>query len=174
MTHRLSSDQFPPAHPALSDKSWGDLTESVPVEFFDDVQGNMGTGGEAANPAGVVDRQDRVDKIAGTIAEGGIQEALMLEYHPETGVVWLGEGNHRLAAARQLGLDTVPVRGMRRDTTPLPGRLSGKKLAPHTLEHLDNEEYYGHAWVNKSGKRLESSFSPSDIGISVTARGTRG
>ena len=174
MTHRLSEAQFtpPPAHPALSSDRWGDLTESVPVDFFDDMQGNRGSEGSVS--AGYVTDQGKVDKIAGEITEGGIREALMVEYHPESGAVWLGEGNHRLAAARQLGLDTVPVRAVRHDPTPHGDRLSGKKLDPHRLEHIDNEEYFGSAWVNEGGKRLEPVFAPSDIGISVTARGSRG
>ena len=136
-------------------------TEDVPIEFFDDMQGNPGV------MAGEITDQAKVDKLAASIAEDGITEPLILEFHPGTGLVWLGEGNHRLAAARQLGLDSVPVRGMRYEPTPSEVRLSGdgKRLSPYTLEHLDNDDWFGEAWVNESGERLEATFTPSQVGV---------
>jgi hypothetical protein len=150
-------------------------TEDVPIGFFDDMQGNPGVmAGEATDQA-------KVDKLAASIAKDGIQEPLILELHPETGLVWLGEGNHRLAAARQLGLDSVPVRGMRHEGTPRGVRLSGrgKRLRPHTLVDLDNDDWFGEAWVSESGERLQATFSPSQVGVpiatirGVAAAGTR-
>ncbi len=136
-------------------------TEDVPIEFFDDMQGNPGV------MAGEVTNQAKVDKLAASIAEDGITEPLILEFHPGTGLVWLGEGNHRLAAARQLGLDSVPVRGVRYEPTPSEVRLSGdgKRLSPYTLEHLNNDDWFGEAWVSESGERLQATFTPSQVGV---------
>jgi len=136
-------------------------TEDVPIEFFDDMQGNPGV------MAGEITDQARVDKLAASIAEDGITEPLILEFHPGTGLVWLGEGNHRLAAARQLGLDSVPVRGVRYEPTPSEVRLSGdgKRLSPYTLEHLNNDDWFGEAWVSESGERLQATFTPSQVGV---------
>ena len=145
-------------HPAFSSKQWGDLTESVPIEFFDDMQGNPGvlagevTGGAAGS------HRARVDDLVESIREEGIQEPLMLEYNPESGAVWLGEGNHRLAAARELGLDSVPVRAVRHDPLPRGDRLAGKKL------HSYGVDEFGDA-INASGERLGSAFAPSDVGV---------
>lgn len=52
---------------------------------------------------------DNVQRIAESIAEQGWREPLMLEYYSKDKKVLLGEGNHRLQAARQLGLTHVPV-----------------------------------------------------------------
>ena len=150
-------------HPAFSSKQWGDLTESVPIEFFDDMQGNPGvlagevTGGAAGGGAAGSHRA-RVDDLVESIREEGIQEPLMLEYNPESGAVWLGEGNHRLAAARELGLDSVPVRAVRHDPLPRGDRLAGKKL------HSYGVDEFGDA-INASGERLGSAFAPSDVGV---------
>jgi len=136
-------------------------TEDVPIEFFDDMQGNPGF------MAGEIKDQARVDKLAASIAEDGITEPLILEFHPETGLVWLGEGNHRLAAARQLGLDSVPVRGMRYERTLSGVRLSGdgKRLPSYVQRDLDTADYFGEAWVNEGGERLQATFRPSEVGV---------
>ena len=150
------------ATPPVSVSAARDLdTEDVPIEFFDDMQGNPGF------MAGEITDQTRVDKLAESIAKDGFNEPLILEFHPETGLVWLGEGNHRLAAARQLGLDSVPVRGMRNETTLRDVRLSGdgKRLPAYVKRDLDNDDYVGEAWVNESGERLQATFRPSEVGV---------
>lgn len=52
---------------------------------------------------------DEVQKLAESIVEQGWREPLMLEYYSKDKRVLLGEGNHRLHAALQLGLTHVPV-----------------------------------------------------------------
>lgn len=50
-------------------------------------------------------------KEVGThVATSGQMEPLILHYHPKTSEAYLGEGNHRLRAAKTLGMDHVPVR----------------------------------------------------------------
>jgi hypothetical protein len=61
-----------------------------------------------------------VDELAEQISTRGFDDALILEVDP-SGRAVLIEGNHRLAAAEQLGLDRVPVRVI----TSSEGRLSG-------------------------------------------------
>ena len=53
---------------------------------------------------------ERVQTLAADIQKNGIQEPLMVVYDVKSGRAMLGEGNHRIAAAEQLGLDSLPVR----------------------------------------------------------------
>lgn len=52
---------------------------------------------------------ERITRLAKDIAENGIRTPLELRYDHERGWGTLVEGNHRLAAARRLGLTHVPV-----------------------------------------------------------------
>jgi len=52
---------------------------------------------------------ERITRLAKDIAENGIRTPLELQYDHERGWGTLVEGNHRLAAARRLGLTHVPV-----------------------------------------------------------------
>jgi hypothetical protein len=61
-----------------------------------------------------------IDELAEEISARGFDDALILEVDP-SGRAVLIEGNHRLAAAEQLGLERVPVRVI----TSSEGRLSG-------------------------------------------------
>lgn len=56
-----------------------------------------------------------------SVAEQGIQHPLTLEYNPTTHSAYLGEGNHRLHWAHELGHETVPVR-MWRTSKDMPER----------------------------------------------------
>lgn len=51
-----------------------------------------------------------LDTLKADIAERGIEEPLMVTVDPKSGLALLDEGNHRLAAALELGMDRVPVR----------------------------------------------------------------
>lgn len=43
------------------------------------------------------------------IATYGICESIKLEYDPDTGIAHIGEGNHRLTIAEELGITHLPV-----------------------------------------------------------------
>jgi GNAT superfamily N-acetyltransferase len=58
--------------------------------------------------------------VGGHVATSGEMEPLLLHYHPGSGQAYLGEGNHRLRAARALGMDHVPLR-VQRSSSGLPG-----------------------------------------------------
>jgi ParB-like chromosome segregation protein Spo0J len=53
---------------------------------------------------------DTINKLKEDISKNGITEPLILKYGVEDGKAHLWEGNHRLAAAKELGLKEVPVR----------------------------------------------------------------
>ncbi|QDN94908.1 hypothetical protein FNV58_00845 (plasmid) [Streptomyces sp. RLB1-9] len=64
---------------------------------------------------------DAHTKEVGThVATSGEMEPLLLHYHPASGEAYLGEGNHRLRAAKALGMDHVPLR-VSRSSYGLPG-----------------------------------------------------
>ena len=57
-------------------------------------------------------RYDPVE-LTEDVRANGIREPLVLQYHQKNRTVLLGEGNHRLEAARRVGLEHVPTRVMR-------------------------------------------------------------
>lgn len=93
---------------------------------------------------------DHARQVATHFSEKGHMEPLMLQYHPKTGEAYLGEGNHRLRAARVLGMDHVPVR-VSRNMFGLGG--TG---APAPSRH-PNEA---------TGEHIPADIKPSEIGFS--------
>lgn len=83
-----------------------------------------------------------------SVAEEGVREPLTLKYNPTTHSAYLGEGNHRLHWARELGHQTVPVR-MWRTSEEMPERyrLQGRPK-------LTKDE---HGYFPQDG------FKPSDV-----------
>ena len=71
--------------------------EVVPLEVLEEMPGNP------VDP-------EKVDTLAREIDAEGLNEELIIEFDPETNRAYLGEGNHRAAALRQLGYDNAPVR----------------------------------------------------------------
>lgn len=70
------------------------------------------------------------DASKADIAEHGIRNPITLEYNPAQHAAYVGEGNHRLTWARELGLPTVPVRISRTTVSmhpryELPGDVPG-------------------------------------------------
>jgi hypothetical protein len=90
---------------------------------------------------------EQVNKLMEDIKKHGIKEPLILEYATKDKTAYLGEGNHRLAAAIKLGIKDVPVRVYRRTE----GFSHAKKPVPGIEP-------------NKHGY-VPQDMSPSDIGI---------
>lgn len=57
-----------------------------------------------------------LDDLTTHIKQYGIEEPIIMGFNPKTGYTRIIEGNHRLAVAKRLGLDKVPVRMLRRET----------------------------------------------------------
>lgn len=53
---------------------------------------------------------EHAKEVAAHFLEKGSMTPLILQYHPKTSEAYLGEGNHRLRAARTLGITHLPVR----------------------------------------------------------------
>ena len=93
------------------------FTEEIPLSLLDDV------------PAGNVLGKTDIDTLAEDIAKNGMREPIQLTYSAKDKAIRLDEGNHRVAAARKLGLEDVPVRVVRveRSLDP-PGKPVRGKL----------------------------------------------
>ncbi len=88
------------------DRHYGRIAELFPVSLLDKLK-EYDRSREAEEDPEV---RARIDDIKQSIQEEGFREPLMLLYNPYNGVAILGEGNHRLAAAKELGLECVPLR----------------------------------------------------------------
>jgi hypothetical protein len=101
-----------------------------------------------------------LNDLAEDIRVNGFREALIVLYDPETGDLRLGEGNHRLAAARLLGLESIPVRMSRMNL----GKTKNPRKGPKKQIHTTPLGRYGEM-LNTEGKEINNGFYASDIGI---------
>ena len=159
-------------HPALTDFYNFDHTELVPIEFFDDMPGNIGPSAsngwdeDAATRAGEMRSYEldapiimgKLDELTEDIRANGIKHSLVVQYDPETGTLALDEGNHRLAAAQRLGMQVVPVRMIRQPSAKRRDIRGPKKEIPTRANSRGD-------LINANGELLGPSFKPSDIGV---------
>jgi hypothetical protein len=94
---------------------------------------------------------DRHDDFLEHVQEHGLKEDVKLEYHPDTGMVHIGEGNHRVKHALEQGWPALPVTVLR--TQRIPEGLPGQK-APTYIE----PDRYGY---------VPGVIKPSQIGLPV-------
>lgn len=159
-------------HPALTNFYNFDHTELVPMEFFDDMPGNIGSAAsngwneDAAARAGEMRDfeldaptiMEKLDELTEDIRTNGIKEALVVQYDPDTGTLALDEGNHRLAAAQRLGMQVVPVRMIRQPSSKRRD-IRGPRKEITTRANVRGD------LVDTNGELLGPSFKPSDIGV---------
>jgi len=81
---------------------WIDINEVAKYREYDRLGGHAQLRSEGA-------AQKYIDELKQDIKENGFKTELQIEYNPKNGLARLGEGNHRLIAAEQLGLKSVPV-----------------------------------------------------------------
>lgn len=94
-----------------------------------------------------------LDELTADIKANGFKEPIILDYDPEHGLALLGEGNHRLAAAKRLGLDSVPMRVVKTNLEKDPKAVS---MAGFEAKLKPNEHGY-----------FPADSRPSDIGLPV-------
>jgi hypothetical protein len=94
------------------------------------------------------------DKLKGHIAEHGIEEPLSIEYNPKAGSGYLGEGNHRLAIAQELGMTHVPAY-VYRSTKAAPDWPMQPMHQPGQYSMLDARGF----------SQFGQYMKPSDIGL---------
>ena len=91
-----------------------------------------------------------IDGLAASIADEGWRDPLIVHYNPKTGKAWLGDGNHRLEAAKRLGYNRVPVKVLRSSGSGEYGEAAVKEA--------DN-------FTRKPDGYVPGEFNPSMIGL---------
>lgn len=86
-----------------------------------------------------------MDTLKADIAQNGFREPLILTYGAEDNKVSLGDGNHRLGVAQELGIKELPVRVITRQKI---GNNVGVAVPGY-----------------KGEKSIPAGLSPSDIGL---------
>jgi hypothetical protein len=64
---------------------------------------------------------DKVERVKQSLLQRGFLDPLWVDYHPDTKMAYLSEGNHRAAAAAAAGIPSMPVivnRSMRNPSSP--------------------------------------------------------
>lgn len=97
---------------------------------------------------------DHAREVARHVLENGKVTPLIMEYHPQSGQAYLGEGNHRLRMAKAMGVSHMPVRVLRRGYG-----LSG--------EGADVPQ--AHPAI-AAGEHIPADIRPSDLGIGTNRR----
>lgn len=119
----LSKDQF-------KDHPYANQIEFVPTEHLDKFReyDREVEPGHADIKSGVAWEEDKthLDALTEDIAKNGIQHPGFLIYGQKDRRAIIGEGNHRLAAAKRLGIPAVPMRVIRQSSLrgagrPVPG-----------------------------------------------------
>ena len=107
-----------------------------------------------ANPL----NRETYEKLKADIMENGIKDIAILQYGTETDTAILGEGNHRLAIAEELGIEAIPVRVVRQRNTYQHSDIS---FPPQQVRGVIREkDEYGYE------KHIPGDLSPSQIGLS--------
>lgn len=97
---------------------------------------------------------EHLDHITASVAEHGVKAPLIMLYGQKDRRAYLGEGNHRLAAAKRLGITHLPVRVYRVSHTDGRG-------AP-----VSGVEPNQHGYV-------KGDMKPSEIGLPVHSKGAK-
>lgn len=95
-----------------------------------------------------------LDELTEQIKANGFTEPVILDYDPARGLALLGEGNHRLAVAQRLGLDSIPVRVVK---TNLSKDAKAVRVGREPILKPDASGYF------------PADAKPSDIGLPVKA-----
>ena len=101
--------------------------------------------------------RETYEALKADIIENGIKDISIIMYGTETDTAILGEGNHRLAIAEELGIKAIPVRAVRQRNTYQHSDIS---FPPQKVPGFKREkDEYGYE------KHIPGDLSPSQIGI---------
>jgi len=104
--------------------------------------------------------REEYEKLKADIMANGIQDIAIVTYGAETDTAILGEGNHRLAIAEELGIEAIPVRVYRQRNTYQHSDIS---FPPQKVRGwIREKDEYGYT------KHIPGDLSPSQIGIGET------
>lgn len=128
--HKTASG--PPVEHVRVDKLW-------PHREWDHQPGGYSYERDGGGPYGWKHDVESWESNKRSVAEEGIQHPITLEYNPKTHSAYVGEGNHRLHWARELGHETVPVKVWRTSKDMHPRyRLPGANHLPEG-EHIPQD-----------------------------------
>lgn len=96
---------------------------------------------------------EHYEKLKQNITQNGINDELIIMYNPKSKRAYLGEGNHRLSIAEDLGLSHVPVRVVRWDFND----NYGQEMV-HSTVTPDNFGY------------VKGDLKPSEIGLPILSK----
>jgi hypothetical protein len=124
--------------------------EWVPIEQIDRMKEADRASSDPTEAFG--ESRATIDGLKESIKTEGFREPLVVQYGSRDRYAYLGEGNHRLAAAKELGLTHVPVR-----VNKYGPELEGHKGAVQVPGYkTDPEDPYNH---------VPGDMKPSDIGL---------
>ena len=115
--------------------------EMVPVSFLD----KIAEFDRAAHPL-----TSDIKDLAYSIQREGIKDPLIIDYSADDGSVSLAEGNHRLAAAKLLGLSHLPARVVVRrwGSVVRPSGVNLLKLEPDDYGYVPSMTTPGSIGIN--------------------------
>lgn len=140
--HGINFDQFKD-HPHASDIEW------VPTHEVDRFRDPNAVYGPGMDPKYREHEEPYQANLTSKIAREGVQTPLQLQYYTHTNKAILGEGHHRLEAAKRLGIEHLPVRGLRYNSAGGVTPVSG--------------------W--QGGGHVPGELAPSKFGVKTTKRG---
>ena len=116
--------------------TYSEYTEFVDVDLLDSIKEYDRVGKNSVYP------QDKFEELFYTVLQNGITDPGYIDYCPYTGRVFLGEGNHRLAICKILGVDKMPVYCVRSERNDSTGKIIDKdKITPYCFGAFGEPRY---------------------------------
>ena len=141
----IASDVMRKTEEAISHHHNADRIEFVDVELLDKIK-------EFDRRVQRVKSDEQIDELKQAIINNGITDPVMIDFSPEDGTIKLGEGNHRLMIAKELGLDKIPAICIRCGGTVPNYKM---KLNPDNITPREDGQY---------GKYYDQPMKPSKLG----------
>lgn len=98
--------------------------------------------------------RENIDALVKHISENGFLNPIIIDFNVNDNTAYISEGNHRIQAAKQLGMEWIPARGMRNY-----GQKSSLKELPVKWQGTQTD-YAGNLYI-------PPDFPPHMIGIPV-------
>ena len=155
----LSQKLSNPTDYNMSAHPYHDYIEYVDTDFVDKFK-EYDREQDYLNP-----KKHYLDELTNHIEQYGFEEPLIMGFNPKTGFTRLIEGNHRLAAAKRLGIDKVPVRMLRRENieADTSGKHGGYFIDINKTPHKDVFIKQNPDWKDIWGyMKYKEDLKPSD------------
>lgn len=127
---KIASSEQPVEHVRV-DKLW-------PHREWNHARGDYSYDREGGGPYAYKHDAESWDANKASVAAEGIREPITLHYNPRQNAAYIGEGNHRLHWARELGYETVPVR-VWRTSSDMDPRFNLTEQGPKIEGHFPQD-----------------------------------